>query len=52
MGDSTSLRDLRKCKAGTPLQIHIFRVYQGAKGLKWLSGEEICFSTLVVLVSI
>lgn len=48
MGGSTSLSDLRKCKAGTPLQVNIFRVHQGAKGLKRLSGEEIRFPTLIV----
>jgi hypothetical protein len=45
-GLRTSFCDLRKCQAGTPLQVNVIGVDKGAQSPQRLAGEEVGVGSL------
>ena len=42
----TSFSNLGKRQAGASLQVYVLGVDEGAEGVEWLAGEEVCLRPL------
>lgn len=42
----TSFSNLGKRQTSAPLQVYVLGVDEGAEGIEWLAGEEVCFRPL------